>query len=73
MEPDFWGSQPTASGAAEKRRASGVFTPSKKNLDKKVTPIISRAEKLKNFKYLAQCAEKYFTEMNEASIIPPNF
>ena len=72
MEPDFWSSQPAPS-AADKKRASGVFTPSKKNADKKMVPIISRAEKLKNFKYLAQCAEKYFGDLNEASIIPPNF
>jgi len=52
MESDVWNSQPNAS-AADKKRASGVFAPSKKNADKKMQPIISRAEKLKNFKYLA--------------------
>lgn len=35
--------------------------------------MLSRAERLKNFKYLAQCAEKYFTDLNESSIIPANF
>ena len=71
MEPDYW--KPTSS-SGEKKRASQVFTPSSKKNDKRATaPLISRAEKLKNFKYLAQCADKYFNDLNESSIIPPNF
>ena len=51
MEKEFWNTQPAAAGG---KRASGVFAPkSKINADKKMMPIISRSEKLKNFKYLA--------------------
>ena len=51
MEKEFWNTQPAAAGG---KRASGVFAPkSKINVDKKMMPIISRSEKLKNFKYLA--------------------
>ena len=40
---------------------------------KTVMPIITRSEKLKNFRYLGQCAEKYFNDLNENTVIPPNF
>ena len=51
MENEFWNAQPAK--ATDGKRASGVFQSKKMNAAKTMTPIISRAEKLKNFKYMA--------------------
>jgi len=38
-----------------------------------VAPILTRPEKIRNFKLICQCAEKYFKDLNEPSVIPLNF
>lgn len=50
-----------------------MFTPSKKNADKKVSPVLTRSEKVKNFKMICTCADRYFKEQGEKSVIPANF
>ena len=57
----------------KQKSESKGFQPSKKNADKKVVPLLSRSDRIKNFKYMAQCADKYFKETNEQSVIPMNF
>ena len=36
-------------------------------------PILSRSDRVKNFKYIAQCGDNYFKNRNEQSMIPLNF
>jgi hypothetical protein len=36
-------------------------------------PILSRSDRVKNFKYIAQRAEVYFRNRNEQNLIPINF
>ena len=72
IEPNYWSVDGLAAMKKQKGEARG-FQPSKKNADKKVVPLLSRSDRIKNFKYLAQSAEKYFRETNVQSVIPHNF
>jgi len=38
-----------------------------------MAPILTRPEKIRNFKLLCQGADKYFKDLNEPSVIPANF
>ena len=44
-----------------------------KNQDKGKRPILSRSDRVKNFKYIASCADQYFKNRGETSLIPLNF
>lgn len=41
--------------------------------DQRQRPILSRSDRVKNFKYIAQRADVYFKNRNEQSLIPINF
>lgn len=68
LEPEYW---PNPGTTPLKKKTS--FTPSFKNADKKLLPVVNRTEKVKNFKYIVSHAEKYFKDRGEKSSIPSNF
>lgn len=69
IEPGTW------DATVSSRRTSTTFSSWKqeKSQQQSSRGLLSRADRVRNFKYMAECAATYFQSRNENSIIPINF